>query len=181
MPVQCVRCTRNLDEDSLFCRFCGAAVRPAAIPPRRLLRVPRDGRVAGVCAGLAVYLDVDVTFVRLAWVILAIVPGAIAGGLLAYLAAWIIIPVDPAGGGASAPTRRLRRSITDVRVAGVCGGIAEYLNADATLVRLAWAVLTIVPGAIVLGVAAYLVAWLILPKAEAPPLPAPPQPSSATA
>lgn len=44
---------------------------------------------------------------------------------------------------------------------GVCGGFAEYLDADPTLVRLAWVVLSILSlGA---GVALYLIAWLIMP------------------
>ena len=58
--------------------------------PRRLVRYSSAGRVAGVCAGIAEYLDTDVTLVRLAWVVLSIVPGAFLGGLLAYLAAWIV-------------------------------------------------------------------------------------------
>jgi phage shock protein C len=48
-------------------------------------------------------------------------------------------------------------------VAGVCGGLAEYFHADPTVVRLLWAILTVIPGAIVLGVVAYLVAWFIMP------------------
>ena len=64
--------------------------------------------------------------------------------------------------------RRLRRSRQDAKIAGVCGGIAEHLDIDSTVVRLAWAVLTIVPGGIVLGVIAYAGAWLIMPPAVAP-------------
>ncbi|PYR26736.1 MAG: PspC family transcriptional regulator [Acidobacteria bacterium] len=59
------------------------------------------------------------------------------------------------------------RSTIDRKIAGVCGGLAEYLNVDSTVVRLAWAVLTIVPGAIVFGVAAYLIAWLIMSERPA--------------
>src|SRR5580765_5734025 len=54
-----------------------------------------------------------------------------------------------AGGYANREARRggrLMRSATDAKIAGVCGGIAEYLGADATFVRLVWAVLAIVPG-----------------------------------
>ena len=52
-------------------------------------------------------------------------------------------------------TRQLTRSTTDVRFAGVCGGIAEYLEIDPTLVRLAFVVLTLWLG-IVPGCVAYL-------------------------
>ena len=140
-----------------------------AIMQKRLTRRPSSGRIAGVCAGLADYFDVDVTLVRLAWVVLSIVPGGIIGGVIAYAVAWAIVP--PAAGLESAvSSRRLRRSATNVRIAGVCAGIAEYFDVDPTIVRLVWALLTIAPGAIVLGVFAYLVAWLVLPQATAPPL-----------
>src|SRR5579872_3125075 len=122
--------------------------------PKRLTRRSADGRLGGVCAGLAEYFDVDVTLVRVAWVVLSIVPGGIVGGLLAYLAAWVIMPDDPTAA-VQTTGRRLTRSATDRKVGGVCGGLAEYLNADATVVRLIWAIVTVVPGCIVLGVVAY--------------------------
>ena len=133
-------------------------------PRRRLVRLPAHGRLGGVCAGMAEYLDADVTVVRLVWVILSIVPGGFIGGIVAYLAALFIVPISSA---AEAPRARVTRSTIDRKIAGVCGGLAEYLNIDSTVVRLAWAVLTIVPGAIVFGVAAYLVAWLIMPERPA--------------
>jgi phage shock protein PspC (stress-responsive transcriptional regulator) len=139
------------------------------IMQKRLTRRPSSGRIAGVCAGLAHYFDVDVTLVRLAWVVLSIVPGGIIGGVIAYAVAWAIVP--PADGLESATSsRRLRRSATNVRIAGVCAGIAEYFDVDPTIVRLVWALLTIAPGAIVLGVFAYVIAWLVMPQATAPPL-----------
>lgn len=51
-------------------------------------------------------------------------------------------------------------------IAGVCGGIAEYLDVDPTVVRLIWVVLSIVPGGVVGGVVLYLLAWIIIPKAN---------------
>jgi phage shock protein PspC (stress-responsive transcriptional regulator) len=131
---------------------------------RRLVRLPAHGKLGGVCAGLAEYLDADVTLVRLVWVILSILPGGVIGGIVAYLAALFIVPVST---DAAAPRARVMRSPTDRKIAGVCGGLAEYLEVDSTVVRLVWAVLTIVPGAIVLGVAAYLVAWFIVPERSA--------------
>lgn len=129
---------------------------------RRLTRSRTDGKMAGVCAGLAHYFDVDVVLIRAAWVVFSIVPGAIIGGVLAYLAAWLVIPeaTEPA----TAPHgRRLTRSATDKRIAGVCGGLAEYFGVDATPIRLVWVILSILWGAIVGGVLAYVVAWLIIP------------------
>ena len=146
---------------------------------RRLTRSRTDGKVAGVCAGIANYFDVDVVLVRAAWVVFSIVPGALIGGVLAYLAAWLVIP--EAAEPATAPYgRRLTRSITDRKIAGVCGGIAEYFGVDSTPIRLLWAILSILCGAVIGGVLAYLLAWLIIPRAHdvVPSALAPASPSS---
>jgi phage shock protein C len=135
--------------------------------PRRLTRRSSEARIAGVCAGIAAYLEADVTLIRFAWVVLSIVPGGFVGGVLAYLAGWIIMPDANAPAEAGARSR-LTRSTTDRRIGGVCGGLAEYLDVDPTVIRFAWAVLTVVPGAIVLGVLAYLAAWFIIPAAAPP-------------
>src|SRR5262245_61661124 len=134
---------------------------------RRLLRIPSAGRVAGVCAGIAEYLDTDVSLVRLLWIVLSIVPGGIIGGLVAYLVAWAIIPVSDAVE-TQASGRRLTRPARHRKVAGVCGGLAEDLDVDPTAVRVAWAVLSIFPGTIVLGLIAYIVAWIIMPLEHVP-------------
>ena len=62
------------------------------MPFRRLTRSRTEGKIAGVCAGIANYFDVDVVLVRAAWVVFSIVPGAVIGGVLAYIAAWLVIP-----------------------------------------------------------------------------------------
>ncbi len=139
---------------------------------RRLFRLPAYGKLGGVCAGIAEYLDADVTLVRLVWVILSIVPGGFIGGIVAYVAAVLIVPASNAG--APAPRARVMRSSVDRKIAGVCGGLGENLGVDSTVVRLIWAVLTIVPGAIVLGVAAYLVAWFVMPERPRVPMSAAP-------
>ena len=60
--------------------------------------------------------------------------------------------------------RRLTRSATDRKIAGVCGGLAEYFGVDATPIRLLWAILSIFCGAVIGGVIAYVVAWAIIPR-----------------
>jgi phage shock protein C len=130
---------------------------------RKLFRRSARGRIAGVCAGIAEYLDADVTVVRLLWIILSIVPGGLVGGLIAYVAAWAVMPDTSAPEVSETGARRLTRSVNDRKLAGVCGGIAEYLAVDSTAVRVAWIVLTVVPGAIVLGLVAYVVGWFIMP------------------
>lgn len=60
---------------------------------KRLTRV-EDGRViAGVCAGLARYLGVDPTVVRIIFVLLALFA---AGGVLLYLILWLLMPMEAA-------------------------------------------------------------------------------------
>lgn len=72
--------------------------------------------------------------------------------------------------------KRLQRSIDDRWIGGVCGGLADYTGVDAGLIRLIVAVATILGfGSLIV---AYVVAWIIMPKAEWPPTPpAPSQPS----
>lgn len=57
--------------------------------------------------------------------------------------------------------RRLLRSTTDRRIAGVCGGLAKYLNVDPSVVRILF-LLSIIFGGF--GIWAYLVVWLIAPE-----------------
>jgi phage shock protein C len=57
----------------------------------------------------------------------------------------------------------LTRSAIDSKIAGVCGGIGEYFGVDATIVRLVWLALSVVPGGIVGGVLAYILAWIVIP------------------
>ena len=46
-------------------------------------------------------------------------------------------------------------------LAGVCAGVADYFGLDVTLVRVIWAVVSVITGGA--GVLAYLVAWIIIP------------------
>ncbi len=62
-----------------------------------------------------------------------------------------------------AATGRLHKSTKDRKVAGVCGGIAEYLNADPTLIRLAFLLVTAMGGS---GILAYFIAAMIMPEAS---------------
>lgn len=59
---------------------------------KRLYRSRKDQQLAGVCGGVADYLGVDPTLVRLLWVIFAIAGGP---GLLLYVIMWAIVPEEP--------------------------------------------------------------------------------------
>jgi len=60
---------------------------------KKLYRSSTDRKIAGVCAGLAEYFNIDPTIVRVIFVLL-LLPGGLPG-LLPYLLLWIIIPVTP--------------------------------------------------------------------------------------
>ena len=58
-------------------------------------------------------------------------------------------------------TKRIYRSKKNRIIGGVCGGIAEYVNTDPTLIRLLWVFATLLWGA---GLFAYIIAWIIIPE-----------------
>ncbi len=66
-----------------------------------------------------------------------------------------------AKGGAMGSTRKLYRSRTDRKLAGVCGGLAQYFNTDATLIRVLFVVLAVLGGS---GLVIYLAMWIIVPS-----------------
>lgn len=57
--------------------------------------------------------------------------------------------------------KKLYRSSTDVMVAGICGGIAEYFGIDSSLIRIGFVILMLNFGS---GFLAYLILWFIIPK-----------------
>lgn len=60
-----------------------------------------------------------------------------------------------------AETRKLYRSRSNRQLAGVCGGLAEYFNMDATLLRVLFIVLAVLGGS---GIVLYLAMWIIVPR-----------------
>jgi phage shock protein C len=89
--MYCNYCGKVIQDDSNVCAYCGTRV--GAVAARRRLMRPRQGRkIAGVCAGFAEYFDLDVTLVRLVWLIASIMTGI---GLLSYPIAWIVMPEEP--------------------------------------------------------------------------------------
>jgi phage shock protein C len=68
----------------------------------------------------------------------------------------------PTSKGPSPVHRRLTRTSAGKKIAGVCSGIAEYLGADPTMVRVIWLILTFaLPPA---GIIGYIAAWIVMPK-----------------
>lgn len=90
----CQNCQKEIAPSSNFCYLCGTKQVPSyqAVPRRRLERSSTDKKIAGVCAGIANFFDLDVTLVRFLWLVAVVFGGT---GLLAYLIAWIVIPLAP--------------------------------------------------------------------------------------
>ncbi len=61
----------------------------------------------------------------------------------------------------SGNVKKLRRSLTDKKIAGVCGGLAEYFGVDSTVVRIIFLFLLIFCGG---GLLLYLIVWLLTPE-----------------
>ncbi len=95
----CPQCGKAYPEKVNFCSHCGAAMFTPTAVRKKLTLSRRNKKIAGVCGGVAEYLEMDATLVRLAWVMMALFGG---WGLLGYLVAWIIIPEEPAADSARA-------------------------------------------------------------------------------
>jgi phage shock protein PspC (stress-responsive transcriptional regulator) len=100
--MTCVNCQKDIAAGSRFCYNCGAK-QPETPPPglspatggkRKLMRSSTDKKIAGVCAGIADYFDLDPTIVRVVWLLAVLCAGT---GLLLYVILWIVLPVAPAG------------------------------------------------------------------------------------
>ena len=59
------------------------------------------------------------------------------------------------------PTRKLYRSRTNRKLAGICGGLGQYFNLDATLLRVLFVLLAVLGGS---GLILYLALWVIVPR-----------------
>ena len=92
--MYCNYCGKQIQDDARLCAYCGRQVGYVAAQPLKLMRPPKgspDRKIAGVCAGFAAYFDIDVTIVRVVWLIVAL----FGWGILAYIIAWIVMPEEP--------------------------------------------------------------------------------------
>ena len=133
---------------------------------KRLYRLPEEKKIAGVCAGLGEYFDLDPVFFRLFFLALLLLGGT---GLLAYIVMWIMVPVKGEARERS-PARQLHLSRTERKIAGVCGGLGQFLDIDPILFRVAFVVLAFAGG---VGIVLYIALWLVMPQ-DAPPAVSPP-------
>ncbi|MBV9300740.1 MAG: PspC domain-containing protein [Acidobacteriaceae bacterium] len=95
--MYCSSCGIELRNEFRYCPQCGTgkdALRSQTGQPARVLRRSRDDKkIAGVCSGIAHYLGIDVTLVRVLMICLTVWPVGV--GLIIYVACWIVIPQEP--------------------------------------------------------------------------------------
>ena len=95
--MYCTRCGIELRDQDNFCSTCGNSAgnaAPNAARHDRLTRLPQEAKVAGVCAGFARYFGVDVTLVRILWLVFTVWPLPLFG-IVSYIVAWIVMPKEP--------------------------------------------------------------------------------------
>lgn len=138
-------------------------------------RNQNDKILGGVCSGLASYLRIDATIIRVLFVLFSL--GAFGGGFLLYLILWAILPAKSHD---SIVARRLYRDADQKVFGGVCSGIAKYFNIAVWIPRLIFLlpillsvfknvihifyfpVIFSFSGTLVLT---YLILWAVIPKA----------------
>ena len=76
--MYCNACGKTIAEDGRYCCYCGNVV---GIPPtpKKLMRSRADRKIAGVCSGLAQYLDLDTSLVRILWFFITLACGIFPG------------------------------------------------------------------------------------------------------
>lgn len=128
---------------------------------KKLYRDRDNGMIAGVCAGLAYYLDINVIFVRISWFLLALFFGS---GILIYLAAIFIMPEQPQDNNEievieTETEKKLHLSQENRIMAGVCSGLGKYYEIDENVVRFIFVILAFFYGT---GILIYLLFALFL-------------------
>ncbi len=97
--MTCGNCHRDIADYSNFCYFCGAPqqirAQPTPYPYKRLMRSVVDCKIAGVCGGIAEYLEIDSTLVRVIWVLLVLMPVPVVPAFIGYFVAWLVMPRAP--------------------------------------------------------------------------------------
>jgi phage shock protein PspC (stress-responsive transcriptional regulator) len=142
---------------------------------KRLYRDENKKIIGGVCAGLANYLNIDVTVVRVIFAVIFLIFGF---GLILYLVLWAIVP-NSAAGQIGSTRKKLYRDLDHKVVGGVCSGISHYFGVEVWVPRLLFLLpLTTIglsriyydiewfAGFIPSAIITYLICWIGIPEAK---------------
>jgi phage shock protein PspC (stress-responsive transcriptional regulator) len=154
-------------------------------PRGSLYRNANDKVLGGVCSGLAHYLRIDPTIVRILFAIITF--GGFGSGVLLYIILWIVLP---AKGMQSDVRRRLYRNPDSKVIAGVAGGLSSYFNIPVWVPRVIFALPLViglinsvfrhmwgnwgfvsVPNVVFSGFGStltlvYIILWIVIPEAN---------------
>lgn len=142
---------------------------PAPSPSEAPKRLSRDiGRkvLSGVLAGTAHYFKIDVTWVRVLFLLLVLGSSPVTDTglsgvfLLAYFILWLVLPKSE-DLQENTTVKKFYRDSTDRVIGGVASGLSSYFGTDVTLIR----ILFVVFGFFGFGILAYIVLWVVGPKA----------------
>jgi phage shock protein PspC (stress-responsive transcriptional regulator) len=122
----------------------------------------QDRKLAGVCGGLGESTGIDSDLVRAAFLLSIFIGGM---GLLLYLILWIVLPEMEFEGKSKKKGifDGLKRCEKDRMLAGVCAGIANYLDWDVSIIRILLIVIILAGG---IGVPLYVILWVLMPMEE---------------
>ncbi|MDP8221204.1 MAG: PspC domain-containing protein [Candidatus Stygibacter frigidus] len=118
-----------------------------------------DRKIAGVCGGLGESTGVHSDIIRAVF-LLSILAGGM--GIVLYFILWMVLPELDFGTETQNQSifSNLRRSKSEKMLAGVCGGIAKYLDWDVSIIRLLLIVIVLAGG---VGIPVYIILWILIP------------------
>lgn len=125
---------------------------------KKLYRSNCDRKLFGVCGGLAEYLNLDSSIIRILCTLLILAGGS---GFLLYIILAFVIPEDPENIKVITNNKKLYRSKTDRKISGICGGLAKYFNVDSNMIRLIWIASILFLGS---GLLAYFILIFVIPE-----------------
>lgn len=85
---KCPYCAEMIRLEAVKCPYCGSVI-DRMIYLNTWKRLPEEGKLLGICAGLSRQFNIDVTFIRIAFVIAAFIGGL---GVFVYLILWLLMP-----------------------------------------------------------------------------------------